>query len=404
MAADAALRPARLRRLAPAGDPVALPALAAALRDPTPATTLRRALEAVLGPGCLTLHRSGREALRVELATLAQQSGRREVVVPAYTCFSVPAAAVAAGLQVRLVDVDAHGRIDVAALAKLPLERAAAVVVCNLFGVAEPVTSVRRLAADAGAALVDDAAQALGARIADGPAGARGDVGILSFARGKPLAALGGGASFRLAGAPGAGEAAPAPASGAATRAAAALRALAYAVARDPHVFGWLAALPFLGIGETPYDPGFAQGPIDGAALVLAAAEAPRFVARAAERRERARALAGAIEAATPFRALLAEPPDSGVYPRLALRAPDAAARDAALRALDAIGAGASAFYPSALDTVAGLAPRRVGDDPVPGARDLAARVLTLPLHGGLHGALRERAIAALAAAARGRA
>jgi len=414
VAADAALRPARLRRLAPAGDPVALRALVAALRDPAPEATLARALEAVLGPGRLALHHSGREALRASLASLAQRTSRREVVVPGYTCFSVPAAAVAAGLRVRLVDVDERGRIDPGALAKLPLERAAAVVVCNLFGAAEPVTAVRRLAAAAGAALVDDAAQALGARCDDGPAGARGDVGILSFARGKPLAALGGGASFvpGATGGAGAGSAehdrapaaspAEAPSPAPAARTAALLRALAYAVARDPHVFGWLAALPFLGIGETPYEPAFVQGPIEGASLRLAAAEAPRLLERAAARRARALALAREIETTSAFRPLLADPPASGVYPRLALRAPDAAARDAALQALDALGAGASAFYPSALDAVPGLAPALAGDAHVPGARELAARILTLPTHDGLREPLRARVVAALARAGRG--
>ena len=51
--------------------------------------------------------------------------GRDEVLVPAYTCFSIPASAVAAGLCVRLVDVTLSGRIDAKALDPLPLEGAA---------------------------------------------------------------------------------------------------------------------------------------------------------------------------------------------------------------------------------------------------------------------------------------
>jgi len=52
---------------------------------------------------------------------------------------------------------------------------------------------------------------------------------------------------------------------------------------------------------------------------------------------------------------------------------------------------------------VPALAPQRVGETHVPAARELAACVLTLPLHGGLRGTLRERAIEVLAAAGRGR-
>ena len=168
-----------------------------AVRARDPAVPLCEGLRALLGFGPevpVALLASGREALRVAFEELARRSGRREVLVPAYTCYSVPAAAAAAGLRVRLVDVDSGGQLDPEALGRLPLERAAALVVCNLFGIAEPLGAVRELTAEAGIAIIDDAAQALGASGPDGPAGGRGDAGVLSFARGKPLSALGGGA------------------------------------------------------------------------------------------------------------------------------------------------------------------------------------------------------------------
>ena len=94
-----------------------------------PADALRTALTRLLGSDEIHLVASGREALRLALDGAARERGRREVVIPAYTCFSVASAAVAAGLRVRLVDVDARGRIDAAALASLPLEGVAAIVV-----------------------------------------------------------------------------------------------------------------------------------------------------------------------------------------------------------------------------------------------------------------------------------
>ena len=69
------------------------------------------------------------------------RTGRTEVVLPAYACFSIAAAAAAARMRIRLVDVDERGQIDAGSLARLPLERAAAVVVCNLFGIAEPIVT-----------------------------------------------------------------------------------------------------------------------------------------------------------------------------------------------------------------------------------------------------------------------
>ncbi len=86
----------------------------------------------------------------------------------------------------------------------------------------------------------------------------------------------------------------------------------------------------------------------------------------------------------------------TGCYPRLACLAPDARRREAALQALASVGAGVSAFYPSALGEIRGLAPHLEGPPEAPGARALASRLLTLPTHGGLRGARLDAAIAAL--------
>ncbi len=367
----------RFARLPPGGSPIGWGASWSALRVREPERAVREALRSRLGAEVVTLHASGREALRVALAHLAKQSGRSEVVVPAYTCFSVPASAVAAGLRVRLVDVTAEGQIDRAALAKLPLERAAAVVVCNLLGVPEPVAPLRAHLAAAGVALVDDAAQSIGGESPEGPAGGRGDVGLLSFGRGKPLSALGGGALAwaRRSDAP------DGPPPAAPRRALALVRATAYDLVRVPWVFRALAAVPALGIGETVYDPDFARGPIDGASLCLAAALLPRLEAEARSRRVAAERLAQALRESTRFTPLVAAG-RSAVYPRLGVVAPHPGARDAALAALAPL--GATRLYPSPLDDIERLQPHRVGGADCPGAHAFAARLLTLPTQAGL--------------------
>ena len=98
-----------------------------------------------------------------------------------------------------------------------------------------------------------------------------GEVGLLSFGRGKPLSALGGGA---LAWGDSNG-AIPAPPPAAARRLAGVARALAFDLALQPALFRCLASVPSLGIGETRFDPDFARGGIDGASLCLAAALVP---------------------------------------------------------------------------------------------------------------------------------
>jgi len=375
------------RQLPPSGDPIDARERRAARRLVHPEQALRDGLRACLGAEEVQLFASGRAALRALFVGLASRSGRSEVVIPAYCCFSVPAAAVSAGLRVRLVDVDARGRIDAQALADLPLADVAAIVVANLFGIPEAVAPLRGMAAQAGVAIVDDAAQALGGEAPDGRAGARGDAGLLSFGRGKPLSGLGGGALVwpRQPIACWTPEA-PRPA-----YVFAQLRALSYAAALRPGVFRWLAALPGLHIGETLFDPDFRSGPIDGASLVLAAARLPHVAMLGAQRAARAEALAAALRARTRFVPLTAPAGTRAVHPRLAVLAPDAATRIEALARLARAGLGASAFYPSALGDIRALQPHLCGPAQQPGAADFAGRVFTLPTHAGADEAVREK-------------
>lgn len=385
----------RLSRLPPGGHPLGrevLRALASPARAGLGADAPAPAIAARLGGGRVELYRSGRAALVAVFEALAARSGRDEVVVPAYTCYSVPAAAVAAGLRVRLVDVDRGGCVDADRLAALPLEHAAAVLVSNLFGLAEPLESVRAIAGARGCALIDDAAQAFGASDAQGPVGGRGDAGLLSFGRGKPLSALGGGGAWWPAGSPPVGTApvsAPASLPGLA-------RAVAYDLAMAGPVFRVLAAIPALHIGETIFDPGIERGGIADSARGLLGVALACAERNAEQRREAAARLSATIASATDFVPLQARAGTVGVHPRLALLAPDGARRDAALDALTRIGAGASPMYPQSLDRLAVLAPHLAAPADCPVARDMAARMITLPTHGRLRGRRLDDAIAVL--------
>jgi dTDP-4-amino-4,6-dideoxygalactose transaminase len=173
-----------------------------------------------------------------------------------------------------------------------------------------------------------------------------------------------------------------APEDPAARRVAALARGAAYNVALAPAIFGWLAAIPALGIGETSFDPDFARGSIDGASLCLASAVLPGLERAQQLRQQRARALAGAIGEHTGFSPLLASGADAGAYPRLGVLAPHPAARDEAVRVLTSI--GVTAMYPSALTEIPELGPHLVGDTETPRSRDFASRLLTVPTNRAL--------------------
>jgi dTDP-4-amino-4,6-dideoxygalactose transaminase len=368
-------------RLAPGGRGIPLRVLIALFAIDDPAARLDAILRARFPGFTPTFHASGREAMRFAFATLAARSGRSEVALPAYCCYSLAASAVAAGLRIRLVDVDVHGGLDPGALARTPLEGVAAVVVGNHFGLPEPIGPIREAIAAAGVAVIDDAAQAIGAKTNEGEVGGRGDVGVLSFGRGKPVSALGGGALLwrgdRLPIDP-----PPSPTVGSRERVEALVRAVAYDVARHPFVLRALAAIPALEIGQTRYDPDFRRGAIAGSAALLAAALFPELDGAVADHRRRGEALAARIRAATAFEPLAARGAEGASHSRLALRAPDRASRERALASLT--GWGATGMYPASLAQVDALRPHLVGDTACPGARDLAERLLTLPTHPGL--------------------
>jgi hypothetical protein len=153
----------------------------------------------VLGPsyaGAL-LTGSGSTALFCAMEALKSRSAARKVVVPAYSCPSVAASVIKAGLEPVLCDQEPAGfRFDKDALAEKIDEDVLAVVAVHLFGTPEDVESIRELVGERNIFIVEDATQATGNRVgpADQAAGTLGDIGVLSFGRGKPLSVLSGGA------------------------------------------------------------------------------------------------------------------------------------------------------------------------------------------------------------------
>ena len=130
----------------------------------------------------------------VTLTALKSLSSRTEVVMPAFTCFSVAAAVVQAGLTPVLCDVDARTfDFDEARLEDAVSARTLCVIAHHLFGVPGALAAARRVCARHGAFLVEDAAQALGIEAAGGHLGTLGDAGIFSFGRGKHLTCGSGG-------------------------------------------------------------------------------------------------------------------------------------------------------------------------------------------------------------------
>lgn len=142
---------------------------------------------------------SGTAALVIALRTLQQRMpGRTQLIVPAYTC---PLVALAAHYcpPLRVVPCDLQpGGIDLDEqhLKQLCDESTLAVVVTHLAGRVADVDTAKRIADSVGAAVIEDAAQAMGALDDGHSVGLKGDVGFFSMALGKGLTTAEGGVLF----------------------------------------------------------------------------------------------------------------------------------------------------------------------------------------------------------------
>lgn len=153
-----------------------------------------KAFAEYLGAGACVAVASARAGFYLTLKALEIGDGD-EVIMPAYTFPSMPAAVIAAGARPVFVDADPETcNIDPALAGAAVTGRTKAIVAAHLFGRAADVESLARLAADGGLYLLEDCAHAAGVRSGEGFVGTFGDAGFFSFGIGKNMPCFGGGA------------------------------------------------------------------------------------------------------------------------------------------------------------------------------------------------------------------
>jgi perosamine synthetase len=137
---------------------------------------------------------SGKAALTVILSALKDLSSKKRVVIPAYTCFSVPSSIVKAGLEIVPCDIDPQTfDYDYDCLARAVTGDTLCVLAIHLFGIPADLDKIRKLCRDKDIFVVEDAAQAMGGRYKGGMLGTVGDVGFFSLGRGKNITCGSGG-------------------------------------------------------------------------------------------------------------------------------------------------------------------------------------------------------------------
>jgi dTDP-4-amino-4,6-dideoxygalactose transaminase len=145
---------------------------------------------------------SGTDALLLPLKAM-DPAPEDEVVVPAFTFFATAGAAWNSGFRPVFCDVDPETfNVTAETLEAAWTSRTRVVVPVHLFGQMAPMAEINHLAREKGAVVLEDAAQAVGARqFLDSPAardgwtmaGAAGDIGAFSFFPTKNLGGFGDG-------------------------------------------------------------------------------------------------------------------------------------------------------------------------------------------------------------------
>jgi perosamine synthetase len=327
---------------------------------------------------------SGRAGMTVLLRTLAEAAGNRnEVVVPGYTCYSVAASAIRAGLRVRPLDIAAE-TLDYApeSLAGLDPNRVVALTSSSLYGIPADLPGLERFALERGLAFIDDAAQCLDGRVGGRWAGTFGDAGLFSFDKGKNITTMQGGVvvcrddelALRLTRAFGALPQPP--------RSAVAMdgiKVMLYALLLRPALY-WLPhrVLP---LGDTPFDLEYPMAAYSSRMASLARQLLGRIDAITEGRVRTAEAIRTRI-GGRPGMTWPQRPGARSVYPRLPVVFEHTDERALMLRRLVHAGIGATASYPAALMDVPGVRSRAApGTVDTPAARRVAAGIMTLPTH-----------------------
>jgi len=338
---------------------------------------LEEEMRRFFGVGHVFLVSSGTGALTLTLMALKSLSPRAEVVMPAYTCYSVAAAILKAGLRPVLCDIDPSTfDFDHELLEQTLNADSLCVVAHHLFGIPSDIERIRALAEARGAFVVEDAAQAMGVESNGRKLGTLGDVGVFSLGRGKNITCGSGGvivtSSHEIAGAihrhyrqlessPRAG----------------ALKGLAQfalmAVFIRPLLYWLPAALPFLRLGETIFPRRIPLKRLSG----MKAALLRNWRSRLAESNRIRSETATYFSRRLPLRMVA-----GGAHPyvRLPVLASNPEEKARVLSLSQGRGLGLSVAYPRAIHEIPEM--RAVVDGRrFPSARSVAERILTIPTH-----------------------
>ena len=363
---------------------------------------------------------SGKAAFTLILLALKELSpDRDEVLIPAFTCYSVPSSVVRAGLQIRLCDLspdsldfdfaqlsavlseapppqtEAHpagGASDSPVETRDPadssgnsIKRVLAVVPTHLFGYPADVARLRKLNRDPGVTIVEDAAQAMGETREERKVGTLGDVSFFSLGRGKAFSVVEGGVVLtdRDDFAEGLNRfVSRLPRYGLLPLLNVIFKAAALMVLLHPRLFWVPRSMPFLKLGETLFEPHFPILKMSSFQAGLARKWPGRLEKLRDVRKKKVNRWITILEASRTHGSNFLRTRSLGLL-RFPLRVSDKKKRESLLRESARMGLGIMPVYPTSINAIPELRGKIKGGA-FPGAESCARELVTLPTHGYL--------------------
>jgi len=348
----------------------------------------RKDIELFFGSPHAFFVNSGRAALYLILKTFMDSHGaaKKEVIIPAYTCFSVPASIVKAGLKIRLVEINRTTLdYDYSRLENEDFENVLAVVSSNLFGLTGDYNKITSIAKHHDVRVIDDAAQSAGIRYNGKMSGTLGDAGFTSLGRGKNLSIYSGGVLLTNSDSIGErieGMIEKYDDTGLGADLFGILKMMVYSIFLKPSAYWIPASLPFLGLGKTTFDPEFTAGKLTNSQISTLRAAILKLENHNNRRAEIASRLAEKISRLDSYFIPGYGKGDCPSYLRLPVLAKSRKSRDRIIEELARQGISSSYMYPSTIAEIPGIKPWLAGNEnDYPGAIDLADKLFTLPTH-----------------------
>ncbi|MEX1032216.1 MAG: DegT/DnrJ/EryC1/StrS family aminotransferase [Cellvibrionaceae bacterium] len=308
-----------------------------------------------------------------------------QVIIPAYGCPDLVAAAVYAGVTPVVADIglDDPG-FDLEVLRSSLNSHTIAVMAVNFLGIRERVEAIKAILPP-GVFLLEDNAQ--WHPELNGSVNLLGDYVITSFGRGKPASVLGGGLLLLRDGLEFDPDwltqhARTSNSESPLVRLRYRVKTGLYNLLRQPRFYYWLNRNPFLNLGETRYKPVADIGTMTPSSRALVAANVRRLLAADRWREKRYDGIFADLPTVTPL--ALKWSSRRGRLLRYPLVCDNGHQRDRLLGALQRQGLGASAMYRRPLLSISGVAGQAVAYENPRHAEGFARSLLTLPVHSGV--------------------